>query len=965
MQYIYSNYSNGWVVEAVEDGSSPCESWLMLPAENLWSVGMRGFLYILALVYIFLGIAIVSDIFMCSIEVITSQRKTVVKWDEENQAMVEKHVLIWNETVANLTLMALGSSAPEILLSVLETLNNLGSESLEDGLGPFTIIGSAAFNLLIITAICISSVPSPGVKRVQELGVFIMTSIWSIFAYLWLLITLSWISPGVIEVWEAWVTFACFPVLVLIAYIQDNGWWCYKCRKTGTIDTVQSEPTRRLYTPFTTAEGSDPWLSMSRPPIRIRFRIRNIGTFGGMTASTPVIGPDATAEARLVAMAMCSNVRVIDKRRASMVQGISKELGALEREKHHSVTNLNGGDQKRRNSIGIRQQEEGSQTRLVSSPARSLTPGTIANKNLARARFRHAAIRSLLGGKKRPLPNSLDIPRQKDHVPEGISINQGNVRPEDLVGKFTIASPSYSVLESAGIVTIDVLFHRFLPGLEKAMVSKKDTILLALFNYYRITIRCCAGYHKTISCDGDNGYNKQKKGGSQTSENETSFVNNNFGTVSVEYETREGSGRFDKDFKYTSGKLTFTEEEYKKSITVPIINDNQYEADVDFYIVLKNPNGNSSIGDPSVSRVTIIDDDEPGEFQFSHTHYYADMNAGIVSADVIRQKGCDGTVTIEFSTIDGTAHGGDAMNDKADYRRDEGVLKFLHNESSKTITIGINKECKTSKNFIIALKNPSLGAKIGEHGAAVAYLNEGSLNERIASILDDDDEDMTWAGQFKAALTIEGSPDAPLLAQDYILHFLSFFWKVLFAFIPPRQYFSAWPCFISSLIFIGTLTAVVEQLGALLGCVLGIKASLAGITIIALGTSLPDTFASRTAALHDEGADAAIGNVTGSNSVNVFLGLGLPWVISTSYALVHGTTFRVPTGNIVQSVVVFAIVGTICIIFLLIRRKAAGGELGGSKLGKYLSSAFLACLWLIYIVLSALQAYTPSIFPWS
>ena len=27
------------------------------------------------------------------------------------------------------------------------------------------------------------------------------------------------------------------------------------------------------------------------------------------------------------------------------------------------------------------------------------------------------------------------------------------------------------------------------------------------------------------------------------------------------------------------------------------------------------------------------------------------MNAGIVSADVIRQKGCDGTVTIEFSTM--------------------------------------------------------------------------------------------------------------------------------------------------------------------------------------------------------------------------------------------------------------------------------------------------------------------------
>ena len=44
---------------------------------------------------------------------------------------------------------------------------------------------------------------------------------------------------------------------------------------------------------------------------------------------------------------------------------------------------------------------------------------------------------------------------------------------------------------------------------------------------------------------------------------------------------------------------------------------------------------------------------------------------------------------------------------------------------------------------------------------------------------------------------------------------------------------------------------------------ISLKPSVAGITIIALGTSLPDTFASRTAALHDEHADAAIGNVTG------------------------------------------------------------------------------------------------------
>jgi solute carrier family 8 (sodium/calcium exchanger) len=50
-----------------------------------------------------------------------------------------------------------------------------------------------------------------------------------------------------------------------------------------------------------------------------------------------------------------------------------------------------------------------------------------------------------------------------------------------------------------------------------------------------------------------------------------------------------------------------------------------------------------------------------------------------------------------------------------------------------------------------------------------------------------------------------------------------------------------------------------------------------------LGTSLPDTFASKQAAQESENADSAIGNVTGSNSVNVFLGLGMPWIVATIY----------------------------------------------------------------------------------
>merc|ERR1712003_619063 len=63
----------------------------------------------------------------------------------------------------------------------------------------------------------------------------------------------------------------------------------------------------------------------------------------------------------------------------------------------------------------------------------------------------------------------------------------------------------------------------------------------------------------------------------------------------------------------------------------------------------------------------------------------------------------------------------------------------------------------------------------------------------------------------------------------------------------------------------------------LVGCCMGLHPEITAITFVALGTSLPDTFASKTAAECDPYADNSIGNVTGSNSVNVFIGLGLSW----------------------------------------------------------------------------------------
>ena len=98
--------------------------------------------------------------------------------------------------------MALGSSAPEILLSVIETFGGLGKCPGE--LGASTIVGSAAFNLLVISGVSIYAVSEEndkeddrdtttpdGVKKINDMGVFAITCTSSLWAYIWLYIVVK------------------------------------------------------------------------------------------------------------------------------------------------------------------------------------------------------------------------------------------------------------------------------------------------------------------------------------------------------------------------------------------------------------------------------------------------------------------------------------------------------------------------------------------------------------------------------------------------------------------------------------------------------------------------------------------------------------------------------------------------------------------------------------------------------
>lgn len=210
-------------------GTVTCAAGVILPVweppnPSFGDKVARATVYFVALVYMFLGVSIVADRFMASIEVITSQEKEITI-KKPNGETTTTTVRIWNETVSNLTLMALGSSAPEILLSVIEVCGH----NFEAGdLGPSTIVGSAAFNMFVIIGICVYVVPDGELRKVKHLRVFFVTAAWSIFAYLWLYLILAVISPGIVQVWEGLLTLFFFPICVVFAWIADRRLLFYK-----------------------------------------------------------------------------------------------------------------------------------------------------------------------------------------------------------------------------------------------------------------------------------------------------------------------------------------------------------------------------------------------------------------------------------------------------------------------------------------------------------------------------------------------------------------------------------------------------------------------------------------------------------------------------------------------------------------------------------------------------------------
>uniref|UniRef100_A0A8C5FSR0 Calx-beta domain-containing protein n=1 Tax=Gadus morhua TaxID=8049 RepID=A0A8C5FSR0_GADMO len=872
--------------------AEPCSRGVLLP---VWeprnpSSGdkvARATVYFVALVYMFLGVSIVADRFMASIEVITSQEKEITIKKPNGETMTTT-VRIWNETVSNLTLMALGSSAPEILLSVIEVI---GHGFTAGAMGPATIVGSAAFNMFVIIGICVYVVPDGETRKVKHLRVFFVTASWSIFAYIWLYLILAVISPGVVQVWEALLTLFFFPICVLFAWIADRRLlfykYMYKHYRAGKHRGMIIE-----------TEGDRPL------PSKV-----DIEMDGKMLNSHGVDFLDGPLGLEL------DEKDLDDEETRRDMAKILKEL----KQKHPD--------------------------REVEQLIELANYQVLSQQQKSRAFYRCQATRLMTGAGNILKKHAADQARKAVSLQEVRSLAGDG----DPVTRVFFEPSSYQCLENCGTVAVTLV----------------------------------------------------RQGGDPDR------------TLTVDYRTEDGTANAGSDYEFTEGVVVFKPGETLKEVRVGIIDDDIFEEDESFLIHLSNlrvlaPDGEQSEGtapDPSVAclgpactaTVTIFDDDHAGIFTLEEAVCHVSESVGTVELKVLRTSGARGVVTLPYKTLEGTARGGGE-----DFEDAHGVLEFNNDEIFKSIKVRIidDEEYEKNKTFYLEIGTPHLvGNKDSkeeeeeevledEEQRRVAEMGRPMLGDHVKMeiIIEESYEfkntvdklikktnlallvgTNSWRDQFIEAITVSAGEDDDdedcgeeklPSCFDYVMHFLTVFWKVLFAFVPPTDYWNGWACFVVSICMIGLLTAFIGDLASHFGCTVGLKDSVTAVVFVALGTSVPDTFASKVAAIQDQYADASIGNVTGSNAVNVFLGIGVAWSIAAIYQNSQGREFRVDPGPLAFSVTLFTIFAFISVGVLMYRRRPdIGGELGGPRTAKVLTTMLFVSLWLLYILFSSLEAY--------
>ncbi len=201
-------------------------------------------------------------------------------------------------------------------------------------------------------------------------------------------------------------------------------------------------------------------------------------------------------------------------------------------------------------------------------------------------------------------------------------------------------------------------------------------------------------------------------------------------TASVQISTSDwGSAIPNVDFVPVNINLVFAPGETTKTIDVPIINDSIMEAKESFPVNMSNVVG-ATQGSWSWSSY-IVDDDvaaSPGKLQLSAAAYSVSEDGVSLNVTVNRVGGSDGTVSVQYRTLDGAT--GIASSQTAwagaDYTSTSGTVTFAPGETSKVISIPIKNDTSVelSEHFSVELRNPAGGAALGAVTKAVVTILE-------------------------------------------------------------------------------------------------------------------------------------------------------------------------------------------------------------------------------------------------
>lgn len=90
--------------------------------------------------------------------------------------------------------------------------------------------------------------------------------------------------------------------------------------------------------------------------------------------------------------------------------------------------------------------------------------------------------------------------------------------------------------------------------------------------------------------------------------------------------------------------------------------------------------------------------------------------------------------------------------------------------------------------------------------------------------------------------------------------------------------------FVGSIVWIAAMSYCMVWWASVAGETIGIPSPVMGLTLLAAGTSIPDTMASVHVAKNKGQGDMAVSNSLGSNVFDILIGLGLPWFIKNAYS---------------------------------------------------------------------------------